>query len=190
MRVRTATLPFLMAAVWAFSAPKNVVIPNAHWEPIFFGAINPLAQSAGLQPLRRADLLKGSLEIRVWVGFGLSPLEGIRLRRDGKQWSGLHAREGFGEKWPMSVKPVSPKTGWDELWKQVESLGILTLPDSSTLPDEALVLDGESYVFEISDGETYRTYRYGNPQFQKWPEAKQIIEIVKTLYAELLLKKS
>jgi hypothetical protein len=190
MNIRFAILLFSMGATSAFSAPKKIEIPKAHWEPIFFLAINPLAESASLQPLRQADLPKGALEVRVWVGFGLTPLEGFRLRRDGKQWSGLHAREGLGEKWPLSVKSVSPKAGWETLWTQVDAMGILTLPDSSTLPDEALCLDGVSYVVEISDGETYRTYMYGNPQEQKWPEAKKIIEIVKILYAELLPKKS
>lgn len=190
MTIRFAILLFLAAAGCASAAPKNLAIPKAHWEPIFFGAINPLAESAGLQALRQVDLPKGSLEIRIWVGFGRAPLEGFRLRRDGIQWTGLYARKGFGEKWPLIVKPVLPKTSWEALWKKIEALGVLSLPDSSTLPKEALAFDGTSYVVEFNDGEIYRTYQYGNPHVQTWPEAKTIIEIVKTVYGELLPKKS
>lgn len=186
MTIRFAILLFVVAAGSAFAAPKDLLVPKAHWESIFFGAINPLAESAGLQALRQVDLPKGSLEIRIWVGFGLTPLEGFRLRRDGRQWKGLYAREGFGEKWPLTVKPVLPKTSWDALWKQIETLGVLSLPDSSTLPNEVLAFDGISYVVEFNDGETYRTYQYGNPQAQTWPEAKTIIAIANTVYGELL----
>ena len=61
----------------------------------------------------------------------------------------------------------------------MEGLGILTLPDSSTLPNEVGVCDGIGYVVEINDGGRYRTYCYSNPQSQIWPEAEKIIAIIK-----------
>jgi hypothetical protein len=83
---------------------------------------------------------------------------------------------------------VKPKSGWEKLWKEITYLGVLTLPDSSTLPDEEIVLDGVSYVVEINQNNQYRTYQYGNPEAQKRPQAKQIIEIVQILSDELTPK--
>jgi hypothetical protein len=48
-----------------------------------------------------------------------------------------------------------------------------------------MFFDGVSYVVEINQNHRYRTYHYGNPKEQKWPEAKKIIEIVQTLSDEL-----
>ena len=163
-------------------------IPNAGWEPIFFGEINRLTAQAGWTPLRDAALPPESLEVRIWMGFGLTPLEGFSIRRDGATWTGHFAVEGSGPTNLAKVRGVTPKSGWEKLWNEVTNLGLLTLPDSSTLPDEELVLDGESYVVEINQNNQYRTYMYGNPQEQKWPQAKQIIRIVDILSDELTPK--
>ncbi len=40
-----------------------------------------------------------------------------------------------------------------------------------------MILDGDSYVIEINHDGRYRTCQYGNPQRQKWPEAKKIISL-------------
>jgi len=171
-------------AVSAVAAPKEIEIPKAGWVGIFFESINELSKQAKWTPLREVDVPSGSLEVRVWIGFGLSPLQGLRLCRNGDKWTGFHTVEVHG--FSFQDKEVKPRTDWASLWQKVEKLGILTLPDSSTLPNEAMVCDGESYVVEINDGEHYRTYKYGNPQYQKWPEAKKIIEIIKVLQEELL----
>jgi hypothetical protein len=71
-------------------------------------------------------------------------------------------------------------------WNELQSLGILVLPDSSTLKGEAIVKDGVSYVFEISDGRKYRAYHYGNPKYQNWPEAKSVVDIHEILIAEII----
>src|SRR5262245_4998535 len=164
----------------AFAAPNALEIPKASWEPIFFQSINSASKGTGWTPLRQVEIPNGSIEVRLWSGFGLSGLDGLLLRRDGNQWLGLYTSNG------VKAREVHPKTSWNALWKRVEALGILTLPDSSTLPGEQMVLDGISYVVEINDGKVYRTYYYGNPQYQVWPEAENIIEIVKTLKGELV----
>jgi hypothetical protein len=83
------------------------------------------------------------------------------------------------------VRDIAPKSGWDKLWTSLVQLDLLTLPDSSTLHGEELVVDGVCYVVEINHDGRYRTYEYSNPQHQKWPEAKKIIGIVQTLHDEL-----
>jgi len=57
-----------------------------------------------------------------------------------------------------------------------------TLPDSSQLKDEQIVHDGTSYVVEVKKDGVYRKYAYGNPDYQPWPEAKQMLRIASILY--------
>lgn len=173
----------------ALAAPEKLDVPKDIWEPILFEPIDALARTARWTPLRQADLPKDALEVRVWIGFGLEPLQGIRLRREGDRWSAFHVTDRRGTLQAFQRREVMPRSNWKNLWQKVESLGILTLPDSSLLPDEVHVLDGTSYVVEISDGARYRTYRYGNPQAQKWEEARKIVAIVGTLRDELLERK-
>jgi hypothetical protein len=188
MRPRISSLACLLT-LSAVAAPQNLDIPPAGWERIFFRSIDSLTNAASWPRLRRADLPDGALEIRVWVGFGLTRLEGFRLRRGRSGWTAQHLRAGFGEEAPLELQEVRPESNWETLWKKIEELGVLTLPDASSLPGERMYLDGVSYVFEVSDGRNYRTYQYGNPQYQKWPEARKSIAIVNALYEELLPKR-
>jgi hypothetical protein len=179
----------LLAAVilWAQSSVAAAFrrdIPKADWEPIFFESIDRLTSLAGWTPLRKQPVPPDALEVRIWIGFGLSPLEVYSLRRDGSKWSGWTIGD---QRNVTRVKPqqITPKSGWEPFWNRLVSLGLLTLPDSSSLPNEVMVFDGVSYVVEINNNHRYRTYHYSNPQRQKWPEAKNIIEIVQTLSDEL-----
>ncbi len=170
---------FLFAALTVgFSAPEKIEIPTAGWVPIYFSrnnGIDELTEKAGLKPLREMDVPAGSLEVRFWYGFSFGSRAGILLRRDGTNWKGRYIAKYYDS---FKTTDLSLGTNWQDSWAKLESLGILTLPDSSTLPDEDLVvLDGISYVVEINDGHHYRTYHYSNPSEPKWPEAKQINEI-------------
>jgi hypothetical protein len=125
-------------------------IPKATWEPIFFEPINQLATKAGWKPLREAPLPTESMEVRVWIGFGLSPLQGYSLRRDGSRWTGSHIIENSQQINSVAVREVTPMSGWDTLWTRLVQLGLLALPDSSTLHDEEMINDGVSYVVEMT----------------------------------------
>jgi hypothetical protein len=175
--------PLLLLAIVSLvtAAPPRLEVPKDPWEPIFFASINALSKKANWKPLRDLDLGADAFELRVWLGFGLAPLQGKRIRRVGKEWTGYVVIDESGDK-KLTYNhefPLGPE--WENEWKKIKELGILKLPDSSTLPDEVGVLDGVSYVVEFNDGSHYRTYMYGNPQFQKWPEAKKAIEIVGAL---------
>jgi hypothetical protein len=161
-------------------------IPKATWEPIFFEPINELSRRAGWEPLRNAPVGEGALEVRVWIGFGVVPLEGYRLRREGDRWTGTHVVDTFERRSPPAVRDVTPKSGWDSLWKRLTGCRLLTLPDSTTLRrDDEIILDGESYVVEINHAGHYRTYEYGNPDLRKFPEAKDMASIGWLLRHEL-----
>lgn len=181
---------FVFAALIALSAAVASEfkrdVPHATWEPIFFRSIDELTRKIHWKPLRSAPVGADSLEVRVWIGFGLVPLQAYRLRREGDHWSAEHIIDSVERAAAADVHAAVPKSGWPALWRELDQLGLLTLPDSSALPPpEELVADGESYVVEINTGNTYRTYQYGNPQFQRWPEAKKIVRIIDILQREL-----
>lgn len=160
-------------------------IPNAAWVPEFFKEINEHANAAKLNDLRLTVLPDGDLEIRVWGGFGILTVQGLIIKRTAGQWSAFHL-PSVSSNSSNSYKnvPVASKSGWEQFWKQLTDEGFLTLPDSSQLRDEVSITDGISYVVEINMNKTYRTYMYGNPQHQKSPEAKQMLQIVHTLSEE------
>ena len=191
----------------AVAPPRRIEIPEASWVFLYFEAINEVTEQANWKPLHTVGLPRGSLEIRIWIGFGESPLQGLRLCRNGGKWTGLYVNCGYlwlqamcksqpsiteeakarYESYLKDMKPfyeLTPQTSWARLWEKVEALGILTLPDSSTLPKGGGAIDGISYVVEINDGEHYRTYRYDNPQCGEGAEVERIIEIMKTLQDE------
>jgi len=160
-------------------------IPTASWEPIFYESINALTKEVHWTPLRETKLETNEIVVRIWIGFGLSPLQCFSLQHNGTNWSGFHAQEKYDGQ-PLLLSPLTNTISWSSLWDQLVALGILTLPDSSSLPDKQLVLDGVSYVVEIRRHDFYRTYEYGNPKSQHWPEAKKIIKIVEILYSNFI----
>jgi hypothetical protein len=173
----------MLASATVLAVPEKIEVPQDSWEPIFFEGINLFCKKVGWVPLRLKNVADGSMEIRVWQGFGLTPLEGVLLRRDGDTWSGFHAKDGKS----LQARQLTPRSDWQAHWRQMEALGILTLPDASALPNEELFLDGLAIVVEFSDGRVYRTYHYGNPDHQQWPEARKIIQIVNLLYDQFVL---
>lgn len=73
---------------------------------------------------------------------------------------------------------------WATVLDSLDSAGLWVLPDESTLPGESrLVLDGWGMIVELRAGESYRSYRYSNPDAQPWPEAAQAVRIVRALGA-------
>lgn len=169
----------------------KLIIPNANWEPIFFEEINERAKVAKLTNLRSTVLPNDDLELRVWIGFGLSPLEGFVIERTSGRWAAVHLRPIHRQlpRYSYQNTLTAPKSGWEQLWHRLVNEGVLTLPDSSELKDEVRVRDGESYVVEINMSKFYRTYRYGNPHLQKWPEAKGMVRIAEILYEEFGIKR-
>lgn len=171
------------------SMAGELIIPKDTWEPIYFQSINKVTNQAKLKSLRSYFVNGDDLEIRFWSGFGLQPLGGFILKRSNGTWSGLCITENFRKEGPpIESRSVTPQQGWDYLWQRLSTYGIMTLPDSSQLKDEARVMDGVSYVVELNHRDQYRTYQYGNPYDQPWPEAIQIQKIAHLLNKELLGK--
>ncbi len=194
-RLIIALLTFLLGiavtTVWYLkqsSATQEVrlIIPNASWEPIFFKTINSVAKLSGQTDLRKTNLPEGDVEVRMWWGFGLSPLEGIILRHVAGQWSAIHVKaDNYYEPEKAERKELRPpKSGWDACWKRLVDAGILTLPDASEVNCSADGLDGIAFVIETNTNRTYRTYKYGNPTLAKCNEAKQMVKITEIIDEE------
>lgn len=210
LSVLVSLLAFLcgcgVAAVWLSAvrrapdlAPPNAVrsapqdgrevrfdIPAAGWVPIFFEAtglasmsIDERARVAGLMNLRR-ELPAHDVEVRVWLGFGLTPLEGVVLRRAGGVWSATHlagthdrlARPGAHER---ELPP--PRSGWDGCWQRLVGAGLLTLPDAAAIGCGTGINDGMSYVVETNADGLYRTYLYDNPDYSECEQAERMLDI-------------
>ena len=170
-------------------------IPNASWEPIFFGdatdrqTINGRAKLSYLPSLRDKLLPKGHSEVRFWQGFGITYLEGFRLRFDGANWRAWKLEPAIPgrvdlkqRKYLTELKP--PPMGWQDFWKQMEAAGVFSLPDFESLPGKKTdILDGLCYVVEFQKSNRYRTYCYDNPSRQPrtWKEVDSILRIAALL---------
>jgi hypothetical protein len=156
------------------SQKTQIILPNSRWESLFFngfrkdgtseeksGGINQATKLAGLKELRKTRVKDGDIEVRVWRGFGLSPLEAVILSRTNNQWSAQHLKtDNYYDYEKVELKQLnSPKSGWETFWKQLTDNGILTLRDPSEINCEDSGLDGTSYVVEINQNKIYRTYQ-------------------------------
>jgi hypothetical protein len=163
----------------------QIILPNSRWEQIFFNggevsgilegrfSINHVTKLAGLRELRKTSLKEGDVEIRVWRGFGLSPLEAVIFKRNSGQWSAIHINHYELEK--VEVKELNPpKSGWEAFWNKIVDKEILTLRDPSEFNCNDVVGDATAYVVEINQAKIYRTYMHS---YSKCPGANQMEEI-------------
>lgn len=167
----------------------KVSVPQASWEPIFFRQINAVASLSGQHDLRTTQLPRGDIEVRIWWGFGLSPLEGITLRRSGSQWSGIHVKaDNYYEPAKAERRELShPRSGWDTLWTSLVNERLLSLPDASEIHCNVGGLDGIGMVVETNTDNMYRTYMYDMPSTLKCNEDKNILAIADILFKEFNL---
>jgi hypothetical protein len=168
------------------SAPVQLIIPNAHWERIFFRAIDDASERAQLPRLRKASLSPDDIEIRIWRGFGLSNLEAFILKRTNGNWSAFHLKaDRNGEPFEnVQLKELSePKSGWESFWKQISNRKLLELPDQSEIGCDILTYDATSHVVEINQNRIYRTYRYTSGN-ERCAEAKLMDEIAEIIGLE------
>jgi hypothetical protein len=164
----------------------RVIVPHASWEPIFFRAINTAANLSGQTNLRTTQLPEDDVEVRIWWGFGLSPLEGVTLRRSSGQWSGIHVKgDDYYELTGVDRTQLSdPKSGWQTIWPRMLEAGVLSLPDPSEINCDEAIVDGVSYVVETNANNTYRTYSYPVSDPPKCKEVTSMLEIADIMFEE------
>jgi len=170
----------------------RVILPKAGWEPIFFRYINPVTKLSGQADLRSTHLPAGDIETRIWLGFGLSPLEGVTLHRSGGQWTAVHVKaDNYYEPTKAERRQLSnPKSGWETTWTRLVNEKLLSLPDASEINCSVGGLDGFGIVVEINADDTYRTYMYDMPSESKCNEDKNIMAIIDIIFEEFNLKSS
>lgn len=170
----------------------RVIVPTASWEPIFFKSINSTAKLSSQTDLRTTQLPKGDIEVRIWWGFGLSPLEGVTLRRASDQWSAIHVKaDDHYEPAKAERRQLSnPKSGWETTWARLVNENVLSLPDASEINCNVGGFNGISNVVEINANNTYRTYMYDMPSELKCAEAKNMMAIADIIFEEFNLKSS
>ena len=179
---------------------KSHELQNALLTP----AIEVRAEQAGLVDLRSKPLAGGDIEIRIWSEPEPIPdlVHGYVLERHAHSWKCDHllpaasgpAVGGDGQRVVIGLKPakesrsvmVEPLNGWEFLWNNLTSAGILTLPDESRLDlkSDRSTPPGNIYVVEIKNGSGYRVYRYTNPEHFTLPEMKAMSRIVQLLHDE------
>ena len=106
-------------------------------------------------------------------------INGVVSRRANDRWSAVGIHQ-LRNRWPSKVRQEvlkPPRSGWDNLWKQLLDAGLLGLPDSDQIKCSYSVLDGVGLVLETISKQKYRTYRYSNPQLAPCAEAKQVVKI-------------
>lgn len=206
-RTRMACLiviPVVLAATVFFAGNRNgarerlkalpenqalqLEIPDSPWEPAFFEELEERTTAVNLPDLRTVVLPEDDLEVRFWYDR-FEIINGVVIRRTGQQWSAnwIYQTE---DHLPSSAKLATldpPKSGWDIFWKNLVDTGILTLPDSPRPQCPTEALDGISYIVETNVNRKYRTYMYSNPQWMKCSEAKQVLQLEKTIRDEFSL---
>lgn len=152
------------------------------WEQLYFKEITAKINEVGVVDLKNLELVGDSKEIRVWVGFSTDPLRGLILKQQNEASSSLFAPPLYHNS--SSPRPfyslASPKSGWSQLWKKLEKLEIMTLPDLNDTAD----VDGGSVVIEIKTSNSYRTYRYSSVTVRNSEHHKRVLKICNTLTDE------
>jgi hypothetical protein len=163
----------------------QMLIPNAHRDKVLFREINKTTSLANLPELRKMRVADGDIAIRVWRGFGTSPLEGVFIERISGQWYGYHIKaDQYAD--PKSVKVErleTPKSGWESFWKDIVDKGLMTIQQSSENECDISSTDGLGYVVEINQNSSYRNYFYPE-NAEKCNEAEQIKKIGEIIGSE------
>lgn len=152
-----------------------------------FTNLDSVAMHVGLRPLRHTLVAPENLELRVWTGgywggasdFLLSRRKGIwRAEQVFDLPSTARYRPHYGR------APIpAPPGGWGRVWRELDALGIRTIPDQGSTPDDdARVYDVAGYLFEIASGGRYRVYYYYAPEYRPnkafAPRVAQIVRII------------
>lgn len=130
------------------------------WERMIFKTIDERRKGTDLKSLKQVEVANGSAEIRIWVGFDLSPLRALILRGKGDEWSASYLR-GSNESTDLGRDEMPlppPRNGWPALWEKLNSHQFLNLPDATEIGIDSKYIDSRIIVVEIKKGTDYRAY--------------------------------
>ncbi|MGN6402515.1 MAG: hypothetical protein ACTHMD_18800 [Flavisolibacter sp.] len=138
------------------------------------------------------------IQIRIWLHSWLAIKKDlVILSRTNHNWTGelITATYKYNDSLQEHLivkkesKQIVPKSGWDNLFKSLVDLKLLTLNDMNELPNYKMGNDGIDYVFEIATKDKYRMYHYWTPSLytNKYWQAKNVTQIAEVVQKELLL---
>lgn len=158
------------------SAPANTATPTPESgiEAILQDETDRVATLAGLGKMG-SSLGKDDVEVRVWFGFGLFPLEGFVMSRRDSRWSAFHlkADRHYQPTKASRNELQPPRSGWEVCWQQLVNAGVLTLPNGTDGPDP----DAQGYLVQVRSAASSRSYHYVAPEHSDLPAAKNMLEI-------------
>lgn len=120
--------------------------------------VNQVLALAKMPRLEDVPLARNDVEIRVWRGFGIAPLEGVIFSRRNGVYAATHLKAD--QYYAPTIVSVSildpPRTGWEKFWGNVleESIGPLLLSTADCY--DSGHTDGLGYVLEKKEsGDNY-----------------------------------
>lgn len=154
------------------------------WQKSVFPTLNKILISSGIKPLAESKTDAETIEIRVWVGFGIVNLRGVILRKSSDSFKALYLNED-PDRNSFVISELNPgNLNYESFIQQLQSLGLLQIPDECELiykrePEE----DADSIVIEVRMGDNYRAIMYENPGNDKSasPESKKLLEMSKLI---------
>lgn len=78
-------------------------------------------------------------------------------------------------------KSVQPKSGWENLWEELLSNGVLEIPDGRRMTNS---IDGNQYIVEVNYQNKLKRYQFENPDQLKTKDAEQLRNIGNSISRE------
>lgn len=174
---------------------SNVVIfPQSNLENkneinLLLNELDNFAARSSIESLRKKILDKKDFEIRIWVGFSPNITRGLILEHNSIQRVSYLPPTGTDsfEK-SSSIQILFPRSGWDEFWSEINTSGILSLPNDSDIEGVEPFPDSDVVLIEVKEGDKYRAFSYGAPCLSKASEAKQLVNSLLTISQNLNIK--
>lgn len=139
--------------------------------------VDRAVRKIGRADLRSRRFAAGDVELRLWSGFSWGLVNGFILTRRSGAWRATLVRQDYRKpaRLAWTVQPIAPPArGWNAVWSELDALGLRTIPDEASLPDDGVGIDdGTKLLFEVRRGAAYRAFYYDNPeQHTKRPTAQ------------------
>lgn len=114
------------------------------------------------------------LEVRVNRWTALEGGEIFILRKINQDWSAMLL--GNGDRFSCYYqKTVQPKSGYENLWNELQKEGLLEIPDG--IIEDAGWTDGSGFVAEVNYQNNLKRFSFTIPDKLNSKEAKQILRI-------------
>ena len=132
------------------------------------------------ESLKNRALLPDDIAIRIWAGGGIAVPRIFALEKIEGKWAAWHVKVDVGKERKKTIRHkvfIEPKSGWDDLWTNLQSYQIDTLPNAAKVGDVEPMDDGEIVYVEIIENGKCRAYSYNLPRYSCLDEAQKLAHI-------------